>query len=135
MGRILAIDYGLRRTGLAWTDPEQRVALPLPTVQTDQLWMHLATLCTEVQAIIVGYPRRLDGRPTELTGPVEAFAAEWQKRYPHIPLTLVEERLSTQAAHRQVQYLPRRTRRDKGLYDQITATLLLQNYLLRHKPL
>lgn len=131
MGRILAVDYGLRRTGLAWTDPEQRVALPLGAVQTEALWAHIEKLQAEVQAIIVGYPRRLDGRPTELTGPVEAFAAEWQKRYPHIPLTFVEERLSTQAAHRQAQHLSRRARREKGLYDQITATLLLQNYLLR----
>ncbi len=131
MGRILAIDYGMRRTGLAWSDPEQRVALPLDTVETAQLWERLSDISAQIEGVIVGYPRRLSGQPTDTTAAVEAFAAEWQRRYPHIPLTFVEERLSTQAAHRHAQSLPRRTRRDKGIYDQITATLLLQNYLSR----
>lgn len=131
MGRILAIDYGVRRTGLAWSDPDRRVALPLATVDTAQLWERLADISAQIEGVIVGYPRRLDGQPTDTTAAVEAFAAQWQQRYPHIPLTFVEERLSTQAAHRHAQHLPRHTRRNKGVYDQITATLLLQNYLSR----
>lgn len=134
MGRILAIDYGLRRTGLAWTDPQQNVALPLEGVETAQLWQKIEQLLGEVEKIVIGYPRRLDGRPTEMTAPVERLYHQLRQKYPTISIELVEERLSTHAATHYLRQLPRKIRQDKAAADRIAATILLENYLLRKKP-
>ncbi|MCS7152892.1 MAG: Holliday junction resolvase RuvX [Bacteroidia bacterium] len=131
MARILAIDYGLRRTGLAWTDPEQRVALPLAGVETNRLWEVLLSFLPEVEKIIVGYPRKMDGSPTDMTLPVKSFYEELRRRYPHISIELVDERLSTRAASYYMRQLPNRQRRDKTTADRLAATILLENYLLR----
>lgn len=131
MARILAIDYGLRRTGLAWTDPEQRVALPLAGVETNRLWEVLVNFLPEVEKIIVGYPRKMDGSPTDMSLPVKSFYEELKRRYPHISVELVDERLSTQAASYYLRQLPNRQRRDKTTADRLAATILLESYLLR----
>ncbi|MCS7189127.1 MAG: Holliday junction resolvase RuvX [Bacteroidia bacterium] len=131
MKRILAIDYGQKRTGLAWTDKEQKVPLPLETIDTAKIWERLPHLIPEVELVIVGYPRRLDGRPTDMTGPVGNFVRLFRQRFPAIPLQLVEERLSTQAALHYIQALPQALRRDKGIQDQIAAAVLLDTYLIR----
>lgn len=131
MGRILAIDYGLRRTGLAWTDPEKRIALPLSGVETALLWVHLDRLISEVEKVIIGYPRHMDGGPTDMTAPVESFYQQFQKRYPALSIELVEERLSTQAAGHYVRQMPPSVRRDKSITDRVAATILLETYLLR----
>ncbi|MCS6896153.1 MAG: Holliday junction resolvase RuvX [Bacteroidia bacterium] len=133
MGRILAIDYGLRRSGLAWTDPAQRIALPLAGIETTSIWTHLDALIPEVEKVLIGYPKRLDGRPTDMTVPVERFYEEMKRRHPQLSIELVEERLSTQAAHHYLKQLPQRIRRDKATADKLTATILLETYLLRQK--
>lgn len=132
VGRILAIDYGTKRTGLAWTDPAQKVAMPLTTLSPSELWQKLPTFLTEVEKIIVGYPRTLRGEKNDLTIAVERFVADLHKRYPTLLIELVEERFSTQASLHILRQLPPRQRRDKALCDRITASLLLENYLLRH---
>ncbi|MCS6790386.1 MAG: Holliday junction resolvase RuvX [Bacteroidia bacterium] len=131
MGRILAIDYGIQRTGIAWTDPAQKVAMPLATLSASELWQKLPTFLTQVEKIIIGYPRTLQGEKNALTFAVEAFVAALHQRYPNIPVELVEERFSTQASLRILRQLPPQQRRDKALCDRITASLLLENYLLR----
>ncbi|MCX7607065.1 MAG: Holliday junction resolvase RuvX [Bacteroidia bacterium] len=131
MGRILAIDYGLKRSGLAWTDVHKSIALPLEGLPTDQLWERLHVLLPEVERVIVGYPRHLNGRATEMTTPVEQFLIEFQRRFPHLPIEKVEERLSTKAASHYIGVLPRAKRRDKATVDCIAASILLENYLLR----
>lgn len=134
MGRILAIDYGLRRTGLAWTDPQQSIALPLGGIDTAHLWQKIEQLLAEVEKIVIGYPRRLDGRPTEMTAPVERLYHQLRQKYPTLPIELVEERFSTQAATHYLRQMPRKIRQDKAAADRIAATILLENYLLRKKP-
>ncbi|MEN3041397.1 MAG: Holliday junction resolvase RuvX [Bacteroidia bacterium] len=131
MGRILAIDYGLRRTGLAWTDPTKRVALPLAGIETANLWTYLSTLLPEVEKVIIGYPKRLDGRPTDMTAPVEQLYERIKRHYPSLVVELVEERLSTQAASYYVKQLPRHVRQQKATMDKLAAAILLENYLLR----
>lgn len=131
MGRILAIDYGTQRTGLAWTDPTQKVAMPLATLAASELWQKLPTFLPQVEKIIIGYPRTLRGGKNALTLAVEKFVAELSQRYPHIPVEFVEERFSTQASLHILRQLSPQQRRDKALCDRITASLLLENYLLR----
>lgn len=133
MGRILAIDYGLRRTGLAWTDPDKRVALPLSGIETTFLWGHLERILPEVEKVIIGYPRRMDGRPTDMTALVESFYEHLKGKYPDISVELVEERLSTQAAGHYVKQMPHSARRDKTTTDKVAATILLETYLLRRQ--
>lgn len=133
MGRILAIDYGLRRTGLAWTDPRQSVALPLEAVETIHLWRKIEELSPEVEKVLIGYPRRLDGRPTDMTAAVEAFYQQLRQKYPTLPIELVEERLSTYAAGHYLRQMPRKARREKATADRVAATILLENYLLRKR--
>jgi putative Holliday junction resolvase len=133
VGRILAIDYGEKRTGLAWTDPLQQVALPLSTVPTEALWSALQPLLPEIEKVIIGYPRQPNGQSTAMTPLVEAFRAELCRRYPHLTVEYVDERFSTYAAAPYVRALPARHRRDKGTYDRIAASLLLANYLLRRR--
>ncbi|MCS7297323.1 MAG: Holliday junction resolvase RuvX [Bacteroidia bacterium] len=131
MGRILAIDYGIKRTGLAWTDPEQRVALPLEGIPTSLLWKRLPELLLQVEKVIIGYPRHLDNRPTDMTPLVESFYREFQRKYPSIPVELVEERFSTRAASYYLRQLPRSSRQNKAVSDRLAATVLLEAYLLR----
>ncbi|MCX8112923.1 MAG: Holliday junction resolvase RuvX [Bacteroidia bacterium] len=133
MGRILAIDYGLKRSGLAWTDPTGRVALPLAGVETPQLWDKLSALLPEVDKVIVGYPRQLSGATTTMTTSVELFFSELRRRYPHLSVELVEERLSTCAAQYYLRQLPRRHRQNKYTADQLAATIILESYLLRKR--
>lgn len=133
MGRILAIDYGLRRCGLAWTDPERRVALPLGGISTAALWEQLSRLIPETEKVILGYPRRMDGGANELTPYVEALEKELRQRYPHIMVERVDERFSTRAAQHILRELPRRQRRQKETSDRIAATILLESYLLRQR--
>lgn len=130
--RALGIDFGLKRTGLAWTDPEQRVALPLEVVPTHQLRRRLEQLAPQVGVFVVGYPRRLDGSPTEMTLHVEGLERWLRARFPEKEIVRIDERLSTyEAAHWVRMASPRR--KDKGAYDIASAVVILQAYLLRMK--
>jgi len=135
VGRILAIDYGLKRTGLAWTDVGQRVALPLAGVPTQEVWAQLEALVPEVSLVLVGYPRSLKGEPTEMTAAVEAFLREFTRRYPHLPVKRVEERFSSQGAAVLLRQEPLRLRRQKAYHDRTAAWLLLHTYLLGREKL
>jgi len=128
--RVLAIDLGLKRTGLAWTDPEQRVALPLEVVPTATLRQRLQALAPELGTFVVGYPQRLGGGPTEMTPHVEGLVRWLQHTFPDKTVLLVDERLSTVEAGRWVQ---QRSRRNKGTYDIASAVVILQAYLMRQK--
>ncbi len=130
MGRILAIDYGLKRTGLAWTDAGRRVALPLAGVPTREVWAQLDQLVSEVSLVLVGYPRSLRGEPTEMTEAVEAFIRELKRRYPHLEVRPVDERFSSQGAAVLLRQQPRRIRQQKTQHDRTAAWLLLHTYLL-----
>lgn len=135
MSRILAIDYGLKRTGLAWTDAGRKVALPLAGVSTREVWSQLDGLVAEVSLVLVGYPRGLRGEPTEMTVAVEAFMRELQRRYPHLKVRPVEERFSSRGAAVLLRQQPRRIRQQKAQHDRTAAWLLLHTYLLGREEL
>ncbi len=131
--RALAIDLGLKRTGLAWTDAEQRVALPLEVVHTPQLRPRLEALAPEVGVFVLGYPQRLDGSPTETTPHVEGLERWLRARFPEKEIVRVDERLSTYEAAHWVRALPTARRRSKESYDLASAVVILQAYLLRQQ--
>ena len=137
MPRIISIDYGLKRTGLAWTDPLQLIATGLETVPSPQLLPRLQQLCTQeaVEAFVLGYPTRLDGSDTDATGPVRALAEELRRLFPQQQLHLWDERFtSRQALDTMIAAgLSKKRRRDKALVDTVSATLILQDFLAQQK--
>lgn len=133
MPRILAIDYGKKRTGLAVTDPLQIIASGLATVATEDLVRYMKQYFARepVELILLGHPKRLDGSDNEITAKVEKFYGQLQKLFPAIPVKLVDERFTSKMAFQSMidSGLSRKDRQNKGLIDEISATILLQGYL------
>ena len=133
MARILSIDYGSRRTGLAVTDPQQMIAGGLATVSTSMLMTYLEQYIKDepVELIIVGEPRQTNGQPSENMRRVTDFVNRWRKSHPGIPVEMVDERFTSVLAHRAMLDggLHKKARQDKALVDQISATILLQSYI------
>ena len=133
MARILSIDYGKKRTGLAVTDPLQIIAGGLATVYTFTLfeWLDNYLKTEQVERVIVGEPKQTNGLPSENMARVNAFVKKFRKTYPHIPVELVDERFTSVLAHRAMidGGLKQKARRDKALVDEISATIILQSYL------
>jgi len=131
--RILSIDYGLKRTGLAVTDPLQIIATGLTTVESKQLVPFLKDYFTkeEVELIIIGEPKNWDDTDTHATPLVEKCIKELQKKFPSIPIKKVDERYTSKMAKDAMleMGLKKSQRRDKKLVDEIAATILLQEYL------
>ncbi|MGA9237826.1 Holliday junction resolvase RuvX, partial [Robiginitalea sp.] len=102
MARILALDYGTRRTGVAITDPFQLIASGLTTVATDDLWDFLEQYLREedVERIVVGEPRQMDNTPSEVEGAIGGFLKELNKRYPKLPVSRQDERFTSKMALR-----------------------------------
>lgn len=136
MGRILAIDYGLKRTGLAVTDPLKIIATPLTTVDTSVLLDYLKTYFAKetVEQIIIGLPTKDDGNDTHITQNVKSFSQVLRKHFPTIPLDFVDEsRTSIYAAKSLYESgIKKSKRRDKKLLDTVSATLILQEFLEEH---
>lgn len=133
MGRIVAIDYGTRRTGIAWTDPLQLIATGVGSVDTAELWQELdrITRTEVVESFLVGMPRRLDGSDTHASGDVRTFTAQLSTRYPNIPVREYDERFTSKMASRAIAAsgLKRSRREDKHLVNTTAATIMLQEYL------
>mgnify|MGYP001817865550 FL=1 len=138
MARILALDYGTRRTGIAITDPFQLIASGLTTVATDDLWDFLEQYLREedVERIVVGEPRQMDNTPSEVEGAISTFLKELSKRYPKLPVSRQDERFTSKMALRTMVEggMKKKKRRQKETLDQISATLILQSYLSRKTP-
>ena len=138
MGRILSIDYGKKRTGLAVTDPLQIIAGGLATVATYQLfdWLRAYLQKEEVERGVVGEPRQTNGLPSENLPRVQGFVRRFQKEFPSIPVTFYDERFTSVMAHRAMidGGLHKKARQDKALVDEISATIILQSYLESRKP-
>ncbi len=133
MGRILGIDYGRKRTGLATTDPLRIIASPLETVRTHDLMRYLTDYCQQepVDIFVVGLPRRLDNSDTDITQDVRTFARKLQQQFPERTVDLHDERFTSRMA---MQALiaggtTKKYRRDKGNIDRVSATIILQSYL------
>lgn len=133
MGRILAIDYGRKRCGLAVTDPLKLIAHALETVPTAQLEAYLAAYMQreEVETIVVGLPLQMDATPSESSRYIEPFVKRLAKLYPDIPIERVDERFTSKIAFQTMLDvgLKKKKRREKGLVDALSATLILQTYM------
>ena len=133
MPRIISIDYGLKRTGLAVTDPLQIIATGLTTVESRNLIPFLRDYFAreQVEMIIIGEPRNWDDSPTHATPLVEKCIRELQKHFPSIPVKKVDERYTSKMAKDAMleMGLRKKERRNKALVDEIAATIMLQEYL------
>jgi len=133
LARILSIDYGRKRTGVAVTDPLQLIAGGLATVATSELYDWLVGYVGRepVERIVIGEPRQANGQPSENMQRVQQFVNRWRKAQPHIPIEFYDERFTSVLAHQAMLDggLRKKARQDKALVDQISATIILQNYL------
>ena len=135
IGRIIAIDFGIKRTGLAVTDPERIIASPLGVVPTDQLIPFLVDYINreKVDILVVGEPRDLQGRDTDSSSKVREFYRRLRNKFPAIPIHLVDERFTSKIAQDAMIRggMKKKDRRNKGNIDKISATLILQSFLER----
>lgn len=134
MSRILAIDYGKKRTGIAVTDPLCIIANGLATVSTSELFEFLSQYITKesVGQIVIGKPIQPNGQPCENLARVEQFVNRWRKIHPELPIDYYDERFTSVIAHQAMITggVKKKTRReDKGLVDEISATIILQDYM------
>ncbi len=133
MGRILAIDYGTRRTGIAVSDPLRIIAGGLTTVETKELerWIAQYVAENDVTTIVVGKPVQPDGRPSDTWRFVEPLVARLKRAYPDREVTLYDERFTSVLAHRTMieSGIGRKARQNKALVDKISATIILQGYM------
>lgn len=133
MARILAIDYGRKRCGLAVTDPLQLIATPLETVLTHELpaWLQNYLAVNEVEKIIIGWPIDLKGREQDVNEQIREFLTYVGRNIPNIPVEKVDERFTSKLAGRAIAEsgLKKSDRRDKALVDQTAAAILLRDYL------
>lgn len=133
MGRILAIDYGTKRTGIAVSDPLRLIAGGLETVATKELerWLEAYFGREEVSTIVLGKPSRMDGTPSDTWRFIEPLAARLRRRYPDKQVVFHDERFTSVLAHRAMleSGIGRMARRDKALVDKISATIILQSYM------
>lgn len=133
MARLLSIDYGKKRTGLAVSDPLQIIANGLTTVETPKLFDYLADYLRkeEVERIIVGLPKQMNNEPSENMKRVEPFVNRLRKLYPGIPVEYYDERFTSKMAQQTMidAGLKKKDRQNKGMVDEISATILLQGYM------
>ncbi len=137
MVRILSIDYGKKRTGIAVTDPLQIIAGGLATVSTSELFDWLKTYLSKepVERIVIGEPRQPNGQPSENLARVQQFVNRWRKEFPEVPIELYDERFTSVLAHQAMLDggLRKKARQDKALVDEISATIILEDYLRSKK--
>ena len=133
MARILSIDYGKKRTGLAVTDPLQIIANGLATVSTSTLFDWLKDYVTheQVERIVIGEPRQPNGQPSENLARVQQFVNRWRKAMPQVPIDYFDERFTSVLAHQAMidGGLKKKDRQNKALVDEISATIILEDYL------
>ena len=133
MARILAIDYGMKRTGLAVTDSQRIIATALETVPTEKLMDFLKTYFQRepVDQLVVGMPKRLNGQDTDMTQPVRELIAHLKEKFPDKPVALIDERFTSSIALQTMIEggMKKKDRRVKGNVDKISATLILQSFM------
>ena len=134
MGRILSIDYGKKRTGLAVTYALQIIAGGLSTIETKDLFDFLSAYVVRegVERIVIGKPTQPNGQPSENLVRVENFVNRWRKACPEVPIEYYDERFTSVLAHRAILEggVKKKTRREnKGLVDEVSATIILQDYM------
>ena len=135
MERLIGIDYGRKRTGLAASDPLGIFASALETVPTAKIIDYLQKYCEKetITRFVVGYPMNLDGRPSEAAADVDAFLPVLKKAFPGVPVELEDERFTSVLAHRAMidGGMKYKDRRNKASVDRISAAIILQGYMDR----
>lgn len=133
MGRILGIDYGRKRIGLAVTDPLQIFASPLTTVSTHEIENLLIEYLKyeHVESFVVGYPVQMNNKPSKSVKDIDPFIKRLEKLFPGIPVHRVDERFTSQMAFRTMidGGVKKRDRQDKAMIDKISASIILQSFL------
>ncbi len=133
MARILAIDYGTKRVGVAVTDPLGMIAGALATVDTPRIFDFLSEYLTvnDCNRLVIGYPLTLRNEPAEVTREIDRFIERFASLYPYIEVIKYDERFTSKLAFDTIlaSGIGRRKRRDKAVIDRISATITLQNYL------
>lgn len=133
MSRILAIDYGKKRTGVAVTDILQMIANGLTTVSTPELMDFILKYVEKepVERIIVGHPKQMNNEDSENMKRITPFVNQLRKKLPNIPVELVDERFTSVLAHQAMLDggLKKKARQNKALVDEVSATIILQSYL------
>ncbi|GAA4747929.1 Holliday junction resolvase RuvX [Flavisolibacter ginsenosidimutans] len=133
LGRILSIDYGKKRTGIAVTDPLKIIATGLTTVETPKLMTFLKEYLAKetVEEVIIGMPTNMDDSDTHATPLVRHFIQAFQKHIPEIPIKEVDERFTSKMASQAILQmgLKKKQRQNKALVDEIAATIMLQEYI------
>ncbi|OEK01960.1 Holliday junction DNA helicase RuvA [Roseivirga sp. 4D4] len=133
MGRIIAIDYGTKRVGLAVTDPLQIIASALDTIHSKDVIAYLKTYDENegIESFVLGMPKKLDGTPTNATPLVQQFQRLLKKNFPEKPVYLHDERYTSKMALDAMIAggVKKKDRREKGNIDKVSATIILQSYL------
>lgn len=133
MGRILSIDYGNKRVGLAVTDPLQIIATRLTTVPAEEIWPFLADYFDRelVELVLVGYPKQLNNQPSEAIRYINPFLKKFRETYPDMPIRQMDERFSSKLAFQTMidAGVKKKDRQNKGTIDGVSATIILQSYL------
>lgn len=133
MGRLLSIDYGKKRTGIAVSDPLQIIANGLTTVKTTNIFdfLHQYFQKEEVSCIVVGLPKQMNNEPSENMKRIEPFVNRLRKLYPHISVEYWDERFSSKMAEQTMRDagLKKKDRQNKELVDEISAAIILQGYM------
>ncbi|MBQ6742375.1 MAG: Holliday junction resolvase RuvX [Bacteroidales bacterium] len=133
MGRIMAIDYGKVRTGLAVTDPVRIIATALTTVETSKLMAYIKDYCAreEVDLFVVGEAKHMDNTPSESMKLIEPFVQQLKEAFPDKEVARIDERFTSKMAFQTMidSGLKKKQRQNKGMIDQIAATIMLQDYL------
>lgn len=133
MARVLSIDYGVRRTGIAVTDPLQIIAGGLTTVQTHTLFDFLKDYFQKepVERVVVGLPRQTNGQESENYARVQGFVKKFKTLYPNTPIELWDERFTSVMAHKAIldSGIGMKARQNKALVDEVSATIILQGWM------
>ena len=133
MGRILAIDYGRKRTGLAVTDVLRITANPLLTIETKDLinWLTDYFAHEPVDEVVIGHPTQMNGQESESMNYIRPFMGVFKKTFPTIPITMYDERFTSVLAHRAMidGGMKKKNRQDKAVVDKIAACIILEDYL------
>lgn len=137
MGRVLSIDYGKKRTGIAVTDPLKIIANGLTTVETSTLMDFLNDYLKKecVERIVVGWPRQANGEDSENMKRIRPFVQRISKLWPNVPVELFDERYTSVLAHQTIlaSGIGKKARQNKALVDEISATIILQGWMEAHR--
>tara|TARA_Y100000766_G_C18517216_1_gene417114 strand:- start:8 stop:421 length:414 start_codon:yes stop_codon:yes gene_type:complete len=133
MAKVLGIDYGTKRTGIAITDDMQLIASGLTTVTTHRLSDFIEDIVQKenIECFVVGEAMNLDGSVTEITGHINGFVKRLNKQYPLIPVYMIDERFTSKIAKRSIikSGVKKKIRQNKALVDKVSATIILQSFL------